>query len=726
MTRLSSVIALAGAALLLPAAAALFPTAAHAGPAETGHVVVDIGPRAVEHDFVPQDALGFGLDGLEQGDVDKVYTPGNIEAMKSAGFHRLTYRLRTELGIEAWHWNSVGQWSDPAHSQGYWTSSDTPGPPILVSNGYSLPRRGDTTDQAEDSGYSRLDDGNTDTFWKSNPYLDPSFTHDPHQLPQWVFVDLGRNEPVDAAQILWGDPYAQEITAQYWVGSTDDPDAPVDGAWHDFSGGPVRQSGGLNTIRLAPKGVNTRYVRFLLSKSSGTAPPGAIDPRDRLGFAIREIYVGTIDASGAFHDLVRHAPVGDGQSVTYVSSTDPWHRSTDIDPNTEQPGIDRVYQSGLGGGRPAMMPVGVLYDTPENAAAMVRYIRARGYPLTQLELGEEPDGQQVSPEHFGALYLEFADALRSVDPSLSLGGPSLEEGHSEVWPEADGDTNYLRRLVRYLSGRNRLNDLSFVTFERYPFDNLCGSAASQLLDQPAMFDDTLAFLREAGLPPSVRLIITEYGFSAFAGRTMVEMSSALLNADMVGQFLSAGGAAAYYYGAEPNTPITEGQKCAGYGNMMLYEADESGAAKWPMPALFGARMLTGDWAAPADARLRLFTAKTDIVDPQKRALVSAYPLLSPDGHWSILLINMDSRAGHTIDVSFGQGPGKPAVSLAGPLHIVQYSADDYRWQAAGEDGHPIKDLPPRSFDQPALPLTLPPLSLTVVRGAGPQPALGTP
>lgn len=65
------------------------------------------------------------------------------------------------------------------------------------------------------------------------------------------------------------------------------------------------------------------------------------------------------------------------------------------------------------------MPVGLLYDTPENAAAEIRFLKARGYPVRQIEMGEEPDGQLVSPEHEAALYLEFATAIHEVDPTGS-------------------------------------------------------------------------------------------------------------------------------------------------------------------------------------------------------------------------------------------------------------------------------------------------------------------
>src|SRR5438093_5639567 len=155
----------------------------------------------------PIEALGAGVDGHEKGECARMFTNKNIAEMRSAGFGPLTYRLRTELAGEVWHWNPRGRWSNPVHRCGYWISDDSFAEPINLSYGYRLPRRGNTIDQANDDGYSRITDGNEESFWKSNPYLDSHFTGEPEDThPQWVVIDLGATRPIDCIRIHWGTP----------------------------------------------------------------------------------------------------------------------------------------------------------------------------------------------------------------------------------------------------------------------------------------------------------------------------------------------------------------------------------------------------------------------------------------------------------------------------------------------------------------------------------------
>lgn len=684
-------------------------------------VVVDLSAGKPLNVFRPDEAFGGGLDGMGRGEVAATYTPRNIKAMRQAGLRKITYRLRTELGNQVWHWNPQGRWSDAAHAQGYWTSSDKPGAPIRLSHGYDLPRRGMTNDNANNAGYSRLDDGDAGTFWKSNPYLDTRYTHAPAR-PQWLAAELGEAKPVDAARLSWATPYAVDYKVQYWTGHDDwDPD----GRWVTFPHGDIKgATGGVATLKLAEAPVSTVMVRVLMSRASGTAPKGSTDVRDGLGYALAEVGFGTLDATG-FHDVIRKGRSRTTQSVMHVSSTDPWHRAVDKDPELEQPGLDLVYRSGLTSGLPMMVPVGALFDTPENVAAEIRWLKRRGYPVDQVEIGEEADGQYGSPEDYAALYEQMVDAVHAVDPNITTGGPSLQNAVADMWsPDAGEDRSWTQRFVDALAARGRLKDLGFVSFEHYPFDDVCGPVEDKLLDHDALLDADLRRLRDDHVPASTPLVISEYGFSAYSGRVMSEMPAALLNADIVGRFMAKGGKQAFLFGYTPNQPINQHQACAGYGNMMTWQTDENGAARWPSPTFYAARLLTQAWSQPGHGQHAVWPAASSVRDGKGRALVSAYAVHRPDGAWALMLVNRDAKAAHTAAMTFKGADGQ-TQGFAGPVEVWRYDGSRYAWKDAGAKSRPVRDLPPLKLRQDGTrSVLLPPWSVVVVRGVLSPPAPG--
>jgi hypothetical protein len=682
--------------------------------------------------FVPSRAFGAALDGLQYGDVTDVYTPTNMTAMRGAGLVPITYRIRTELGIEAWHWNPQGTWSDSAHAQGYWTSAPTSPVPITVSYGYRLPRRGTTIDQANEDGYSRLDDGDPATFWKSNPYLDPYYTHEPSDAlgtmrhPPWVVIDFQRPTAVDAIRIQWADPYATRCLVQWWDQAY--PDAPADeelipdGTWRTFASGTLTSTiGGDIVTRIAPFPVHTRMIRILVLATSHTALPGSHDVRDSLGVAIREISAGVIDAHMTFHDAIRHVASSQDQTVMYVSSTDPWHRAEDRDLNVEQPGFDQVYQSGLTQRRPMMVPVGVLYDTPENAVAELRYLQARQYPVERIEMGEEPDGQSVAPEDYAALYLQFANALHHVDSTIALGGPSFQDvvARPSVWPDTATDRSWMRRFLNVLQVHHRMRDFSFFSFEWYPYDNVCVPTAPQLLGEPVKLAAALDTLRNDGVPTDIPWIISEYGYSAFAGEPEVTLQGALLNADIVGQFLTLGGNEAYLYGYEPTT-LLRNEHCNSWGNNTLLLAGDTDRPPIPVAAYYGAQLLTQRWAQPGDGVHHVYRVQIDPTPVTAQGpLVTAYAAHRPDGQWAVMFVNKDPTRTWSVRIAVQHQTERYTTPLRSPIEVDQLSPAQYVWHTKGSHGFPAPDHTPVhaviSRGDPPI-VMLPPSSMTVVRG----------
>ncbi|WP_404712255.1 hypothetical protein [Sphingomonas sp. MMS24-J13] len=645
---------------------------------------VTIDWRTPTSTFRPADVFGIAVDGGPEAQVSRLFLPANRKALRDLGGLRTSYRLRTELGIEAWHWSSHGRWSDMAHQQGYWTG-DPKAAVDRIGFGYRLARRGDTHDEANDDGYSRLDDGDAATFWKSNPYLDARFTGIAGDHRDWLIAEWPEPRPIDAITIHWADPYAVRFEVQYWIGRDE-----YSGHWAAFPRGVVSEGrGGVTTLRLADAPIRTRFVRVLMTRSSHTAPAGATDERDAIGYAVAEIALGQLSPSGQLDDAVRHGRDARHQTAMHVSSTDPWHRASDRDPDAAQPSPVALRQAGVMPGGPVMLPVGILYDTPENMLALIEQLERNGVALDRVELGEEPDGQLIGADDYGALYLEFARLIRSRYPRLEVGGPSLVNGVSDTWLDADPDSSWTSRFIKYLKSRDALDQLDFFSYEYFPFDNVCGSAAAKLRSQTAQMRDLYARLEADGVPSDIPWFITELGYSAFGGAPLVQMPSALATADIFGGLLQRDAQGIFAYGITPSDLISGEKRCAGRGDLMFWLADRHGRASWTMPSLRALNLLTKVWTDPAGGPHRIFPVRSILRDREGRALVSAYAVQRPDARWSLLLVNRSWRRIRT-RIAFGDARAVPG----GHVDVAQYSADQYRWADPADGGHPSRDRTP--------------------------------
>ena len=668
--------------------------------------------------FDPDRALGTSIDILRPGDVDKVYSEPILKESLSAGWGPITYRQNTELTGAAWHWNPNGTWSDAAHQSGYFTGGSEPGEFIRHSYGYPLPHRGNTRgDGRSRSKYSRITDGDPNTYWKSNPYLTSRFTGQDDALhPQWVVIDLGVVERIDTLRIDWANPYAISYEVQYWNSDKEPLSNPVAGTWITFPQGMLTQGhGGTETLKLSSDLMPVRYLRIWMTKSSNTSETHDNDPRSSSGYAIREVYVGTESSDGQFVDLVKHVP-DQNQTATFASSTDPWHSASNFDLESgDQTGFDLFYTSGITNKLPAMIPIAMLYGTPDDAAAEIAYVKKRGYPISYIEMGEEPDGQKMLPEDYGALYLQFAQAIHRVDPNLKLGGPVFE-GVSEdvqVWPDAKGRVSWLGRFVDYLRDHGRLSDLSFVSFEHYPFAP-CEVTWSDIFREPDLTRSILKIWRGDGVPPNVPLMITESNVSWGLTQPMTDIFAALWLADSVGSFLTFGGDVYYHSPIQPE-PLRSG--CRGWSSYGNFVADQNLNIQAHTAQYYASRLINLEWVKHDAGEHSLYAASSDLTDEASHILVTAYPILRPDGDWSVMLINKDQSNSHTVHVVFDTGT--TAQVFSGPVTMITFGSDQYVWHSDGPNSHPDPENPPATNPVPGGPqatFTLPKASVTVLRG----------
>ncbi len=639
--------------------------------------------------FDPDKAMGSSMDILSDKEFDIIYSEPIIKESLSAGWGPISYRQNTELTTEAWHWNPTGTWSDAAAKSGYFTGSAEPSEFLRKSFGYSLTHRGSTRGDASQNDFSRLTDGNPATYWKSNPYLTEKFTGESDSLhPQWIVVDFDAPQAISAISIAWANPYAKKYVVEYWTGREDALNKQAGGQWIRFPNGEFTNATGDAAVRrLADKPVRTRFLRIWMAESSNTCDThGSADPRNCVGYAISEISIGNFNSQGQFVDLVHHTP-GQAQTATQASSTDPWHTADNIVSSRVQTGFDLFFTSGITNHLPAMIPVAVVYATPEDAAAELSYIEKRHYPISYVEMGEEPDGEFMLPEDYAALYLQWATALHRVDPKLKLGGPIFTGLNEDLlaWPDAAGRTSWLGRFVDYLKAHNRMSDLKFVSFEHYPLAP-CEINWSDLYREPELVGRILKAWRDDGVPAEVPLMNTESNVSWALTDPMQDIFAGLWLADSVGTFLTQGGPGAVYYHS-PIQPERLRPGCHGWSTYGNFVANEKLEIRHHTAQYFASQLLNLDWVKHGAGEHQLFSAQADLQDDAGDTLITAYAVKRPDGQWSLLFVNKDPSNGHDVKIAFTAEGKDSTARLEGDWKMVTFGAAEYVWHPAGADSH---------------------------------------
>jgi len=690
-------------------------------------VHVDVTPEHILNTIYPDTATGAWMDDLTKAQIDNLSKADTIQGIKNLGWGSITMRNNSELRLSAWHWNENGTWSDPGTKSGYYAGSADLGEPIHYGYSYSLPHRDFMT-----SGDEPLVEG-SQSYWKSNPYLTSHFTGESDSLhPQWVVIDMGVARPVNAIHIQWVNPYAVTYVVQYWIGDNNalDWDMGPNGVWKPFPSGTVTDGkGGDVHLRLSDQPITARFLRVLMSKSSGTCDThGSQDIRNCVGYALQTLSVGKIDAAGAYSIVYpangvepgpskprerRHGGGGgeafpgsaeDTAGSFCASSVDPWHASDNLITGGHDMynGMDNFFTSGLTMGHPALVACAAIYNTPEDCAHEVAYIHKRGYPVAGIEIGEECDGKHTMPEDYGAIYCHWADAIHKLTPDAKLGGPVFEGVDKDItlWADDQGRTSWMARFVDYLKAHGHLQDLSFMSFEHYPFMVNGGSPPDEwdtLYLEPGIMKHVLHMWREDGVPAGVPLVISESGITAghsskgYLGVT----GRAIWECDAFGTFFAEGGKA-FYRPAINN----------GASDRWNYGGGPNGGGAYGTPEytpFTSAHIINFEWLQHGGGANQIFPASADLRDASGRTVITAYAVHRPDGNWSLMLINHDLHAAHPIHLVIDDA-NLVEHSFEGPVALVQFC------NIPGEDKNTT--LAPASDGR----YTLPAGSITVIRG----------
>jgi hypothetical protein len=229
----------------------------------------------------------------------------------------------------------------------------------------------------------------------------------------------------------------------------------------------------------------------------------------------------------------------------------------------------------------------------------------------------------------------------------------------------------------------------------------------------------LMSLRADGVPIDIPWLMSEYGYSVFAGRHEVDIEGALFNADTVGAFLNHGGTKAYLYGYEPNF-LQDELKCS-WGNLMMLQLNPESDQLNRLSGYYGAQLIAKEWMQPTNEAHDIFPVTINRKNSASSPVVTVYAVRRPDKQWALLAINKDPNHAAQLNVQFDIPGAKQPVSFVGQVELIQFSRQQYAWHADGPNGHPIRSMPAARFTQEtSSSYELPPYSLTVLRGRLPE------
>lgn len=384
-----------------------------------------------------------------------------------------------------YHWNGIGKYD----STGLWITTEEEGkyaPGFLGETIY----RGTTKDNYGFVRRSHLADGNMNTIWWGE-ILDPND-------PPWVVVEFPEKKSIDSLQISWGDLRPKAFQYEYWTTDYAEYPGVHQALTNDLKLEASVKVTGPETLYKG-KSVRTRYVaiRFKLQDLPGKG----VQIREMKMFSNGEDLL----AGNEYKMYAMSTRNGDKARTDWTNI--PWHFEEFMKY------LGTLPKSADGKPAQAVICVNAGTGTSKEAAAWVRYAnKVKGYNIKQWEIGNELDGEweesgPISARHYAARYLEYARAMKAVDPTIILHGPLLSTHKMMQKGAGILDGKYWMEEFLRIVGEAEIADgkryLDAVDLHNYPYWTPNGANAKDMLK--AMLDvgpnmDTLDVWMKRHLP----------------------------------------------------------------------------------------------------------------------------------------------------------------------------------------------------------------------------------
>ncbi|MFI7250297.1 cellulose binding domain-containing protein [Micromonospora chalcea] len=336
--------------------------------------------------------------------------------------------------------------------------------------------------------------------------------------------------------------------------------------------------------------------------------------------------------------------------------------------------------------------------TPAEAAAWVRYANVtKGYGAKWWTVGNEnygnghygsaweaDDHPDKSASQYAQLVIEYADAMKAVDPSIKVGAVLTMPGN---WPDgitAGSDPGPWNQTVLSLAGPK----IDFVDVHWYPGGNAADSLArtNHLPDAAWLLRQQIA--RYAG-PGADRIGISFTELNVDAGRTTAP--GALFLADAYSGLLEQGVFTVQWWNVHNGIgTVSEVAGQTDYGDFgMLSSGNCTSDGEVCQPAFntpfapYHALSMMNLFVRPGDQLVR---AGTD------QPLVAAHAVRRPDGSVAVLLLNKDPDTAYPVALDYA---GFTPADEAPTVHTLANGATGISTGRSGSAT--VRTLPPYSL-----------------------------
>jgi len=583
---------------------------------------------------------------------------------------------------DIYHWNGTGKYDVDS----IWVADKSTYTPGWA--GGSL-HRGMTNG----NDYSLIADGDTSTYWWSNPEH-PS-------AAGWFLMDLADAKSVDSVALWLGTNRPDSVQLLAWTGSNSAYPAPhqqMDGSgWATVA----RLKAGAFVGFKLPSAVDARYV--------AVRPLGTIAK----GWQVREFKV--LNAGVA---VSNHAKKAASQSPIYAISTHPSTRNYNYSFNWDFEAF-MTWVKAYPNSEP-LVCVNYGTGTPQEAAAWVNYAnKVKGYGIKRWQIGNEQSGQWeeagcVTARQYAERFVQYAKAMKAVDPTIEIEGPVL--AGTEFVTQASGDydgRSWMGGFLYYVDSAEKATGMRLVDgidFHNYPYWFTGKPTAAAMMKacdaNGAQYDSLIALMaRTISSPASREILMTEFNTSTVTSSMEMEASAGTAAGLQFAHFIQRFGNRGLTNLWELYTGIVKGADGT-YGSLSALVKPTQG--EWsslgypPNATFWSTRTIAKQWLDP--------NGNDTILPVDPIAGVRLFAVRN-SGRVSVLALNM---TGDSASVSLD------AALFPKGGDVLSWGTGEYLWTGTDEDARAIPDNGPSSKAFAAWngSFKVPPYGMAVARGTG--------